>query len=280
MKEKYSYDRRQMPGKKRIIITAVSVLIILCTIVCIIFALKKKNNISDESVSVSITDTKADISSVSDKDISTTAEDTEPVSDTVSAQTDYEKETVITAYKEFLRDFLEENPNASSLGATFNLIFLDDDDIPELAFNEADYHAAGADLYRYNGKEVVEVGHYGSYGAFNFLPREGIIDSAYMGSGDILNTYFRFDGEKATEILFEKRTWKGMRPEYGNDNYESTEDESDDYIYFINDEEVSYDEFNEKSDEKLANYNFQNEVSTSDGSHPLTEDEILNFSIR
>lgn len=71
-----------------------------------------------------------------------------------------------------------------------------------------------------------------------------------------------------------------MRPEYGNDNYESTEDESDDYIYFINDEEVSYDEFNEKSDEKLANYNFQNEVSTSDGSHPLTEDEILNFSIR
>ena len=88
-------------------------------------------------------------------------------------------EEVEEAYREYIGT-LDESEDVK-----YNLVYLDDDAIPELLYATGSYHAAGVHICTYRDGKVYPVSSYahGSYGSLTYFPKKGLIRTEDMHMG-------------------------------------------------------------------------------------------------
>ncbi len=104
------------------------------------------------------------------------------------------------AYLEFLTEYAQNSKDGKGQGARFSLVFVDDNDIPELLLMEDDCHAKGVKVFTYYQDQVVELGAFGSFGLMQYVERAGLIFSHYMGHGESDNDFFEIKEGQAVLI--------------------------------------------------------------------------------
>ncbi len=104
------------------------------------------------------------------------------------------------AYLEFLTEYAQNSKDGKGQGARFSLVFVDDNDIPELLLMEDDCHAKGVKVFTYYQDQVVELGAFGSSGLMQYVERAGLIFSHYMGYGESDNEFFEIKEGQAVLI--------------------------------------------------------------------------------
>ena len=135
------------------------------------------------------------------------------------------------AYKDFLTNYISGRSSADKDRGHFELIYVDNDDIPELAVSPRDNKGAKAELYVYRGEAVQKAGEYGSDGMLLYLPRKGIIVSSYETSGEHEKTVYRLVNGEVKEVgSYRVRLF---------DVASSPED----FFYYINGKQVSHKEY-------------------------------------
>ena len=131
------------------------------------------------------------------------------------------------AYLKVVNDFIGENGYDNSL--CWGLLFIDDDNIPELIWDTGTT-AGGEMVYTYNGGEAVEI--YYAYSGISFILGEGLI-SGYTGHGVNYVDVVKLSDGKATAV------WEGVEDFYeaymGNPDAEP--------VYYSNDVEVTEGEY-------------------------------------
>ena len=130
-----------------------------------------------------------------------------------------EEKKVFLAYAEYLRKFYEECPFETD-EIKFDLVFIDSDNIPELAIIPSDAHAFGVIICVYNDGNVVETGEFGSFGKCRFNPYENLIFSTHMGQGEEESFFYRIEGTESVELLALHRTPQHEGLQYIGESYE------------------------------------------------------------
>lgn len=144
----------------------------------------------------------------------------------------------LEAYEVFLEDYAkdydgEDFENSRGFqGPKFTLIYLNDDEIPELVIVDDLRHASGANYYIYEDGEVVFVGEYGQYGGSSYAEKASMIFGEYDGAEVAHYWTYRIEGTK--EILLQS-----------SDLYIhwDSEYEGPEYTYIVDDKEVSEEEY-------------------------------------
>ncbi|MDE7405010.1 MAG: hypothetical protein K2M81_07890, partial [Lachnospiraceae bacterium] len=123
------------------------------------------------------------------------------------------------AYYEFLKEYAGDSNYVKTGHARFNLVFVDDNEIPELLLMEDNYHACGVKVYTYNQDMVIELGEFGSSGCMQYVERRGMIFDHFMGQGESNNNFFRIEEGKAT-LICNMHSWPDYSSEDSADFYE------------------------------------------------------------
>ncbi len=146
----------------------------------------------------------------------------------------------LEAYEVFLEDYAGDydeeregfESDKSFEGPKFTLVYLNDDEIPELAIVDDWRHGDGVGYYIYADGEVVFIGEYGQYGGNRYVEKESIIFGEYDGAEAAHYWIYRIDGTK--EILLQSRDlyihW--------DSEYEDPE-----YTYIVDEKEVAEEEY-------------------------------------
>lgn len=142
------------------------------------------------------------------------------------------------AYEVFLEEYAkdydgEDFENSRGFqGPKFTLVYLNDDEIPELVIADNLQHARGTDYYIYEDGEVVLIGEYGQYGQSSYAEKESMIFGEYDGA-DVAH-YWTYRIEGTEEILLQS-----------SDLYIhwDTEYEGPEYTYIVDNREVSEEEY-------------------------------------
>ena len=111
-----------------------------------------------------------------------------------------EEKKVLLAYAKYLQKFYEEYPYETD-GIKYDLVFIDIDNIPELAIIPSAAHVSSVIICVYNGGNVVETGGFGSFGKCRFNSYENLIFSTYMGQGEEKSFFYRIEGTERVELL-------------------------------------------------------------------------------
>lgn len=117
-----------------------------------------------------------------------------------SKSEDMQQAPYAQAYLEFLTEYVQNSKDGKGQGARFSLVFVDDNDIPELLLMEDDCHSKGVKVYTYYQDQVVELGAFGSFGLMQYVERAGLIFSHYMGHGESDNDFFEIKEGQAVLI--------------------------------------------------------------------------------
>ena len=106
-------------------------------------------------------------------------------------------DSCLSAYAYFLRTYeAPQNTNPK-----FQLIYLDDDDIPELVIAVNDIFASGTDLYCFKNGQVALVEHlFTPYGTMNYAKRNFMILASITHTGDYFRTFYAYEKGKATKL--------------------------------------------------------------------------------
>ena len=90
------------------------------------------------------------------------------------------EEEVLQSYEEFLTDYEQLSDEAYGKESPgFALIYLDNDDIPELVIIEGQTYLHRVNVYTYEQGKTVLVGEYGKYGTMIYQEKEGIVLDEY-----------------------------------------------------------------------------------------------------
>lgn len=144
----------------------------------------------------------------------------------------------LEAYEAFLENYTRDydgewedfESEKSFKGPKFTLVYLNDDEIPELAIVDDWAHGNGVGYYIYTDGEVVFIGEYGQYGGNSYAEKESIIFSEYDGAGVTHRWTYRIEGTK--EILLQS-----------SDIYIHWESEDPEYTYIVDQKEVTEEEY-------------------------------------
>ena len=153
-----------------------------------------------------------------------------------------EKDKALLAYANYMIEtYLDSDDYGSEKNSfRFSLIYIDDDEIPELTVALSSIHIEPATLFFYDGEEVVKVDEFGSSGYLEYIPRGNKILSSYYGFfGITMHSVYNYYNGKATLLM-------SLNSELKNQTL--TGDNTDDFNYYINDKEVSYEEYTESID--------------------------------
>lgn len=163
-------------------------------------------------------------------------------------QPDHEKDELIEAtdaYFSFLDNYELSNPAFETL--KFEFIYLDDNNVPELAVCTGNAHCNAVEIYKYdyNSSKVISLGSFGEYGIGVYYSRQNLAQRFFMGMGYTTCEYVSFtDSESFVLQSFE-------------DNEGTGEDE---IIYTIDGHPFDYDtycEYSKKWDDTYGDYHCQ-----------------------
>ena|GEM_PF-7099151 len=90
---------------------------------------------------------------------------------------------------------------ATGVSVSFELGYVDDDNIPELFVATDKSHAAGVTVYTYHNGKVVKLCDLGSYGEACYVERTGYICGYYMGFGALETDVYKLENGKATQVF-------------------------------------------------------------------------------
>ncbi|MDE5587515.1 MAG: C-type lectin domain-containing protein [Acetatifactor sp.] len=154
-----------------------------------------------------------------------------------------EEKKVLLAYAKYLQKFYEEYPDEIAR-IKFDLVFIDIDNIPELAIIPSAAHASGVIICAYNGGNVVETGEFGSFGKCRFNFYENLIFSTYMGQGEEESFFYRLEGTESIELLalHSHPQYEGVH--YVGERYEVDGTEVSEEVYKQVCEEWNWEELN------------------------------------
>lgn len=102
-------------------------------------------------------------------------------------------EEVFEAYIQCIKDYVNNAEFDVADRIKYTLVYINDDDIPELAISEGDAHASGVRVYFYDfdRKETVDTGErYGENGGFDYYDGKNMIYDYYFGNGGFGNVCF------------------------------------------------------------------------------------------
>lgn len=150
--------------------------------------------------------------------------DSEPVLEQVSRQAE-----VLAAYETVLDDLAQKWSDTGR----FSLIYLDDDDIPELVVLGDTIPRNSVDVYTYNRGEPVLVGNYASEGLSTYWEKQGIIFNRYAGGEREVYGVHKVTGTEDT-LLQTFRWW-----------WEYPIGEEEHRVFMVDEEEVSEEKYNE-----------------------------------
>jgi len=102
-------------------------------------------------------------------------------------------------YADYLKEYCVPLLSTDSPDPRFDLLLLDDDELPELAIIEDNYHPIGVHIFMEVDGEVKEIGEFGSYGAAWYSPKQSILDNTYSGMGESDREIFSVD-EKGNAV--------------------------------------------------------------------------------
>ena len=206
----------------------------------------------------------------------TVATETQPETETettTEAKTETTKKAILleackAAYKAFLKKYVKENDIEDQGENTrkFALIFLDDDNIPELVIPQGDFHGAQCELYCFDGQSVRFLGEYGSWGRFSYRPESGYFYGGMGNQGSSTVSYYKFENGAVTELGTFTEEPKSMYSDW---------DDPDSFDYYIGDEQVSFDEYTEKEGSIREKIDVDKAIDTaSQENHFLNEASI------
>lgn len=158
-----------------------------------------------------------------------------------------EEVSMLDAYEAILADRMPTEAQAME-PAGFALIYLDDDEIPELAVIEGWAHSSGASIYTCEQGEAVFVGKYGQYGAMGYRQKEGIVFDDYDQGGNIYSRVYQIDKSNSTLLLSYSECW----------TFSETEESA--VTYSVDGQEVTREQYQEASerwsseDERVIDY--------------------------
>lgn len=139
----------------------------------------------------------------------------------------------VRMYADYLNKLYNGSPDAM-YGLRYDLVYIDGDDVPELIYMEGDYHAATVHLCMAYVDGVYEVGEFGQYGSFAYVPGGDKIVSFYMGMGNYLYDYFRLENRTLQEEVYLEMS--------------EDPDDIDKNIYYIDGDEVDAETYREALD--------------------------------
>lgn len=166
-----------------------------------------------------------------------------------------EEKRILLAYAKYLQKYYKDYPYETD-GIKYDLVFIDIDNIPELAVIPSDAHASGVQICVYDDGKVVETGEFGSFGNCRFNPYENLIFSTYMGQGEAESFFYRLEGNESMELLALHSV-----PQYENFQYTGT-------YYEIDGTEVSEEVYKQVCEEwdweELNVWGYEDAVSVND----------------
>lgn len=148
----------------------------------------------------------------------------------------------LEAYEAFLEDEAEECIKSFNMtredfekrtdykGPEFTLIYLDDDEIPELAVLDVNLL-----IYTFADGEVTSVGTYGQYGHVNYVEREGIVFSSRDEYKDVYNNVYKIKGAEEVLLQSSSESWH-YEVKAGGEGKEYC-------VYLVDGKEVTNDEY-------------------------------------
>lgn len=108
---------------------------------------------------------------------------------------------VLLTYAEYLQKYCENIQYPLPLSyLKFDLVYIDADDIPELAIIPLPAHPDGVHIYVYNDGAVVETGEFGSRGWCKFKPYGNLICSDFFNMGEGFSSLYRIEGTESVEL--------------------------------------------------------------------------------
>ena len=102
-------------------------------------------------------------------------------------------EEAFQGYIQCIKDYVDTAEYDVKERIRYTLIYINDDDVPELAISEGESHAAGVRVFFYDfeSKNVVDTGErYGENGGFYYYDRKNMIYDYYFGNGGYANVCF------------------------------------------------------------------------------------------
>ncbi len=215
-----------------------------------------------------------------------TTEAEEVTEDAVATETETVTESEIiteseykAAYKAKLEailngsEILYEGMDNNIAESCFSLIYLDNDDVPELVVSDGFLKFAQVTLYSYDGNDVINQGKYGSFGNFEYLPRKGFLITEFGGGGGKTVTYYKFENNSVAQLC---GIYIGVKDFAGN---------SEELKYVIDEVELSEEEyqsyiskFGKEEDYKTALvYYMDSDSDLPDGVYSLNIKNINNL---
>ena len=172
---------------------------------------EKNNTNEEESLNIKETAPAADYT---DSSVHANGSIEEPAIDTVLAD-------VISSYADYLQEYCGQSSNFTANNLHFSLVYIDEDNIPELAVIEDDSHPSGVHICVYRDGAVIEIGEFGSFGAFLYSFRQNVIYSGFSNMGEGFTSIFCIDGNDSTELQsFHTYPAYDENDEYEKDIYE------------------------------------------------------------
>lgn len=143
----------------------------------------------------------------------------------------------LKAYEDFMENYAEHYEGQwgdieDFKEVKFTLVYLDDDEIPELALVNGTAHADRVYFYTFAEGEVACIGGSGEYGVVAYVEKEGIIFDSYDTMGNVYNNVYRIEGTEAILLQSSSERW-------------IMEEKTGEYIhiYSVDGEEVTEEEF-------------------------------------
>lgn len=137
-------------------------------------------------------------------------------------------------WQQLYYDFLQKY-SAEDMAPTFALLYIDEDDIPELVMN---YNGTGrfeqVDLYTIYQNEVCSLGKVGNFSTLNYMEKENLIDNPSFGAMGYRKDLVQEirDGRLNTIAVFE---WDDMEETYrwgtSEDTMKETDPEEQDAVF-------------------------------------------------
>lgn len=115
----------------------------------------------------------------------------------------------LAAYADFLRSYSSSSRYAKPV---FQLIYVDDDDIPELIIAEDNTHASGASIYTFYEGAVTLLDQFGCYGTCQYSRRNNLIQYADTHTGTVIHMYWSIQDGRA--VLRKKFTAEAADASY------------------------------------------------------------------
>lgn len=167
------------------------------------------------------------------------------------------------AYYDYLQEYIASCTPAEKRLLRFGLVFIDEDDVPELLIFPDNSHAAGVEVYSYTRDRVVGLGEFGSFGNMQYVKRGGMIFSTFMGQGESNSDFFHMEDGQAM-LVSNLRDWP---------DYSKLEEGEYEEFYEIDEHSVTKDVYQAKWEELYDSQEYVL-IGYEDGI-PLNETELL-----